>query len=69
MTGEPSIVSLLGGAYMREIILTTITGFMVGLIFARLKLPIPAPPTLAGVMGIVGLFLGYLVATRLGLGR
>jgi len=26
-----------------------------------LKLPVPAPQTLAGVMGIVGLFLGYVV--------
>lgn len=54
---------------MREVFLTTGTGFIVGMIFAKLKLPIPAPPTLAGVMGIVGLFLGYLVAVRLGLGR
>lgn len=54
---------------MREVILTTITGFIVGLIFARLRLPIPAPPSLAGVMGIVGLFLGYLVAVRYGIGR
>lgn len=54
---------------MREILLTTVTGFIVGLVFARLKLPIPAPPNLAGVMGVVGLFLGYLLATRLGLGR
>lgn len=54
---------------MREVILTTLTGFIVGLIFARLKLPIPAPPSLAGVMGIVGVFLGYLVAVRLGIGR
>ncbi len=54
---------------MREVVLTTLTGFVVGLIFARLKLPIPAPPGLAGVMGIVGIFLGYIVAERLGLGR
>lgn len=54
---------------MREVVFTTITGFIVGLVFARLKLPIPAPPTLAGVMGIVGLFLGYLAANRLGLNR
>jgi len=51
---------------MREVLLTTATGFLVGLIFARLQLPIPAPPTLAGVMGVVGLFLGYLLAVKLG---
>jgi len=54
---------------MRDVILTTITGFMVGLIFTRFKLPIPAPPNLAGVMGIVGILLGYLVATKIGLGK
>lgn len=54
---------------MKEVLLTTATGFIVGIVFARLKLPIPAPPNLAGVMGIVGLFLGYIVANRLGLGR
>jgi XapX domain-containing protein len=54
---------------VREIILAVLTGFVVGMIFAKLKLPIPAPPTLAGVLGIVGLFLGYLVGTRLGWGQ
>jgi len=52
------------GVSMREVIMATIAGFVVGLIFARLKLPVPAPPTPAGVMGIVGLFLGYMAATR-----
>jgi XapX domain-containing protein len=54
---------------MREVILTTLTGFIVGLLFTRLKLPIPAPPNLAGVMGIVGILLGYLVATKFGIGK
>ena len=34
------------------------TGVIVGLIFSAFKLPLPAPPVLAGVMGIVGIFLG-----------
>ncbi|MCG8402886.1 MAG: DUF1427 family protein [Firmicutes bacterium] len=49
---------------MREVILATLVGVAIGLLFARLKLPTPAPPTLAGLMGIVGLFLGYVAATR-----
>lgn len=49
---------------MRDVILATLVGIIIGLLFARLKLPIPAPPTLAGLMGIVGLFLGYYLATR-----
>lgn len=37
-------------------------GIVVGLVFGRLNLPIPAPPALAGILGIVGIFLGYKVA-------
>lgn len=44
---------------MKEIFLTTLTGAGVGAVFALFKLPVPAPPVFAGVMGIVGLWLGY----------
>jgi XapX domain-containing protein len=54
---------------LKEVILATGTGFLVGMLFIRLKLPLPAPPTLAGVMGIVGMFAGYMVAIRLGWGK
>ncbi len=37
------------------------TGFAVGAIFAFLKLEVPAPTVLPGVMGILGIFLGYVV--------
>lgn len=43
------------------IIKALITGLVVGLLFAVLKLPIPAPPTLAGIMGIIGVFLGFII--------
>ncbi|MFC5051106.1 XapX domain-containing protein [Rubritalea spongiae] len=43
---------------MQEILLATLTGLLVGVIFSALKLPIPAPPVLSGIMGIVGIFLG-----------
>ncbi|MFQ3546358.1 DUF1427 family protein [Halobacillus rhizosphaerae] len=46
---------------MKEIILALITGFIVGLVFAAFKLPIPAPPAFAGVAGIVGIYLGFKV--------
>ncbi len=51
---------------MKDVVLATLTGFLIGMLFIRMKLPLPAPPTLAGVMGIVGMFAGYLVAVRLG---
>ncbi|AQS60408.1 XapX domain-containing protein [Desulforamulus ferrireducens] len=50
---------------MNELIMSTVTGFAVGVLFAKLKLPVPAPSNLAGVLGIVGLFLGYYLAERL----
>tara|TARA_Y100000588_G_scaffold112523_1_gene123349 strand:+ start:516 stop:686 length:171 start_codon:yes stop_codon:yes gene_type:complete len=43
---------------MQEILLALFTGFIVGVLFSFLKLPIPAPPVLSGIMGIVGVYLG-----------
>jgi XapX domain-containing protein len=40
-----------------------VTGLLTGAIFAVLNLPIPAPSALAGVLGIVGIFLGYVLVT------
>ena len=50
---------------MKEILLTTLTGAGVGMIFALFKLPVPAPPVFAGVMGIVGLWIGYALIGRI----
>jgi len=41
-----------------------LTGLAVGALFSLCKLPIPAPPTLAGILGIVGVYLGYLIITH-----
>lgn len=43
---------------MKELILSLVAGLAVGIIFKFLKLPLPAPPVLAGVLGIVGVYLG-----------
>lgn len=43
---------------MQEILTATAAGFVVGMLFTLLKLPIPAPPVLSGVMGIVGVYSG-----------
>lgn len=53
---------------MKEVFLALGTGTLVGMLFAFLRLPVPAPPTLAGIAGIVGLFLGYVAAIKLGWG-
>jgi len=44
---------------MQEIMMALIAGLIVGFIFALIKLPIPAPPALPGIMGIVGIYIGY----------
>lgn len=53
---------------MKEILLSLGTGAVAGILFAALRLPVPAPPTLAGLAGIVGLFLGYAAAVKMGWG-
>ena len=46
---------------MKQVILSFLTGASCGVVFGFLKLPIPAPPTLAGVVGIVGVFAGFIL--------
>ena len=49
---------------MKEIFMTTLVGAVVGGVFSAFKLPIPAPPVFAGLMGIVGLWAGYAIVTK-----
>ncbi|WP_255194349.1 XapX domain-containing protein [Natronobeatus ordinarius] len=44
---------------MQLTVLALLTGLLAGALFRFLHVPIPAPPELPGVMGIVGIFLGY----------
>lgn len=46
---------------MQEILLALFAGVVVGLVFAFLKLPLPAPPVLSGIIGIFGVYLGGIV--------
>lgn len=43
---------------MKLTILALVTGVITGVLFTFFKLPLPAPPALPGVAGIVGIFLG-----------
>lgn len=42
-----------------QLILALLTGIFAGALFSAIQIPIPAPPNLPGVLGIVGIFLGY----------
>ncbi|MFC4549542.1 MULTISPECIES: XapX domain-containing protein [Halorussus] len=47
-------------------IFALLSGFLIGGLFHFLQIPIPAPPKLPGVMGIVGIYLGYRAVEALG---
>lgn len=44
---------------MIEAIQSLLAGAMLGFLFDRLKLPLPAPPVLSGVAGIAGVLVGH----------
>ena len=50
---------------MKDIVLSIITGFGCGIVFAAFELPVPAPPVFAGVAGIVGLWAGYAILVKI----
>lgn len=50
---------------MRDLVISFVVGTAVGIIFAAMGLPLPAPNKLAGVVGIFGLFLGDKLARLL----
>ncbi len=48
-----------------QLILAVCAGAFVGALFRFVEVPIPAPPSLTGILGIVGIFLGYKLVDRL----
>jgi XapX domain-containing protein len=46
--------------FIVQSVLSLGTGLITGLVFAAVKLPVPAPNTIVGVLGILGLTLGYM---------
>ena len=46
--------------------LSLLTGLVTGGLFAFLEIPVPAPPELPGVVGIVGIYLGFKLVNALG---
>ena len=45
----------------KEVALAIIVGAILGYAFAKLRLPAPAPLVLAGIAGIIGIWLGYIL--------
>lgn len=42
-----------------KLVLALLTGVFAGALFSSIRIPIPAPPNLPGILGIVGIYLGY----------
>lgn len=49
---------------MKDYLLPLLTGSMTGALFSLLRLPIPAPPALPGIIGIVGIWLGFVIVSQ-----
>lgn len=43
---------------MKELLFSLGAGLIIGILFKLLKLPLPAPPVLSGILGIVGIYAG-----------
>lgn len=52
-------------ATLKEMGLSLLTGAVLGAVFRLLGLPVPAPPVLAGVLGVFGIWLGAWLVGRL----
>lgn len=52
----------------KRVVLALLTGVVVGMIFTVLHIPSPVPLSFAGIMGIVGIYLGYLIVDHLDIG-
>jgi XapX domain-containing protein len=50
---------------MSQALLSFLTGAVVGGIFTLLKLPLPAPSVLAGIIGIFGVYAGMVLVNFL----
>jgi len=49
------------GSTISDILKAFVVGGICGAVFAFFKLPIPAPPVIAGIVGIFGILVGALV--------
>lgn len=50
---------------LSEVLLATISGILIGVLFTAIKLPVPAPPVLSGVMGVVGVYIGSILYSKI----
>lgn len=59
-----NVLNAFTNANYKEVLLALLAGLVLGFVFAKLRLPAPAPLVLAGVVGIIGIWLGFLLGGR-----
>ncbi|WP_209122735.1 XapX domain-containing protein [Alkalihalobacillus sp. BA299] len=50
---------------MKELLLSVLAGVIIGIVFKVIRLPLPAPPVLAGVLAVFGVYAGGMIASWL----
>jgi len=50
---------------MRQVMDNLVLGAIIGVAFGFFKVPPPVPPTLVGLAGIIGIFLGWYVLSSI----
>ena len=46
---------------MKDISISFGIAFLIGAFLGYVKLPVPAPSTVAGIVGLIGLFIGWFI--------
>lgn len=64
----PTTAALVSDMTSSIALLALVTGFVTGAVFAFLRIPIPAPPELPGLLGIAGIYFGYKAIQWAGVG-
>ncbi len=52
-------VDMTSGKVIKETVLSFILGIAIGSLLTYLRLPLPAPPTIGGIMFLMGIFIGF----------
>jgi len=48
---------------IKQLLFSLLTGTVLWAVFTLLKLPLPAPGALAGIVGIIGIYLWYVLVS------
>lgn len=56
-----NLITIISSTSWKEVLITLAVAALVGFIIAKLKLPALSPESVVGIVGIFGLWLGYVL--------